>query len=91
MIFILLVAATLCSGVANSDSEVTDRQGLHFQSYSEKQVKGCYDYNQTFGICFEVRKGSMKLLKTTGENIVTYLMLGPKMFYYQVIDQGFIG
>ena len=87
----LLVAATLCSVVASSDSEATVPQGLRFQSYSEKQVKGCYDYNQTFGICFDVRQGFMKLLKTTGKKIVTYFKLGPNMFYYQVMDQGFIG
>ena len=68
----LLVAATLCSVVASSDTEATVPQELRFQSYSEKQVKGCYEYKQTFGICFDVRTDSMKLLKTTGEKIVTY-------------------
>ena len=87
----LLVAATLCSVVLSLDSEATVPQGLRFQSYSEQQVKGCYNYNQTFGICFDVRKGSMKLLKTTWEEIVTYMELSPNMFYYQVMDQGFIG
>lgn len=87
----LLVAATLCSVALSSDSEVTVPQGLRFQSYSEQRVKGCYNYNQTFGICFDVRKGAMKLLRKTGKEIVTYMKLGPNMFYYQVVDQGFIG
>lgn len=87
----LLVAGTLCSVMASSDLEGSVPQGLRLTSYSEKQVKGCYSYNQTLGICFDVRKSSMKLLKTTGEKIVFYMDLGPNMFYYQVVDQGFIG
>lgn len=87
----LLVAGTLCSVMASSDLEGSVPQGLRLTSYSEKQVKGCYSYNQTLGICFDVRKNSMKLMKTTGEKIVFYMGLGPNMFYYQVVDQGFIG
>ena len=88
---ILLVVGTLCSVMASSDLEASLPQGLHLTAYSEKQVKGCYNYNQTLGICFDVRKSSIKLLKTTGEKIVFYMDLGPNMFYYQVVDQGFIG
>ncbi|KAL9955003.1 hypothetical protein ACROYT_G042597 [Oculina patagonica] len=91
MIPMLLVAATLCSVVSSSDSENTVPQELRFQNYSEQRVKGCYNYNQTLGICFDVRRGAMKLLKTTGKAIVTYMKLGPNIFYYQVVDQGFIG
>ena len=87
----LLVAGTLCSVMASSDLEASVPQGLRLTTYSEKQVKGCYNYNQTLGICFDVRKSSMQLLKTTGEKIVFYMELGPNMFYYQVVDQGFIG
>jgi len=67
---------------------------LGFKSVTSSRpspVKGCYNYNQTLGICFDVRKSSMKLLKITGEKIVFYMDLGPNMFYYQVVDQGFIG
>ena len=77
--------------VASADSEASVPQGLRLTTYSEKQVKGCYNYNQTLGICFDVRKSAMKLLKTTGEKIVFYMELSPNMFYYQVVDQGFIG
>ena len=87
----LLVTGTLSSVMASSDIEASLPQGLRLTAYSEKQVKGCYNYNQTLGICFDVRKRSMKLLKTTGEKIVFYMKLGPNMFYYQVVDQGFIG
>jgi len=77
--------------MASSDLRASVPQGLRLTAYSEKQVKGCYNYNQTLGICFDVRKSSMKLLKTAGEKIVFYMDLGPNMFYYQVVDQGFIG
>ena len=89
----LLVAGTLCSVISMASSELRGSvpQGLRLTTYSEKQVKGCYNYNQTLGICFDVRKSSMQLLKTTGEKIVFYMQLGPNMFYYQVVDQGFIG
>ena len=87
----LLVAGSLFSVMASSDLEASVPQGLRLTTYFEKQVKGCYNYNQTLGICFDVRKSSMTLLKTTGEKIVFYMELGPNMFYYQVVDQGFIG
>ena len=87
----LLVTGALCSVMASSDLKASSPQDLRLTAYSEKQVKGCYNYNQTLGICFDVRKSSMKLLKITGEKIVFYMDLGPNMFYYQVVDQGFIG
>lgn len=86
----MLVVAGTISVMASSDLEASV-QGLHLTTYSEKQVKGCYNYNQTLGICFDIRKRSMKLLKTTGEKIVFYMKLGPNTFYYQIVDQGFIG
>ncbi|KAL9955001.1 hypothetical protein ACROYT_G042595 [Oculina patagonica] len=89
-IFMLSVAAVLCLVIVSSDCK-PNVQGLHLESYSEQQVKGCYNYNQTLGICFGVRKGFMKLLKTTGEAIVFFQELGSNMFYYNVLDQGFIG
>ena len=66
-------------------------EGLHLKSYSEAQVEGCYIHNQTMGVCFDIGKGHIKLLKTTGEQILLYRELGPDMFFYQVLDQGFIG
>ena len=87
----LLVAGTLCSVMASLDLQVSVTQGLHLTTYSQKQVKGCYNYNQTLGICFDVRKSSMQLLKTTGEKIVFYMKLGLNTFYYEVENQGFIG
>ena len=66
-------------------------QGLHLKSYSEAQVEGCYIHNQTMGVCFDIGKGHMKLLKTTGEQILLYKEFGPDMLFYQVLDQAFIG
>ncbi|KAL9955006.1 hypothetical protein ACROYT_G042602 [Oculina patagonica] len=66
-------------------------QGLHLESYSEQQVKGCYNYNQTLGICFDVCKGFMKLLKKTEREIVFFQEYGSNMFYYEILDRGFIG
>ncbi|XP_078350851.1 uncharacterized protein LOC144635639 [Oculina patagonica] len=66
-------------------------QALHLKSYSEDQVEGCYIHNQTLGVCFDIRKDLMKLLKTTGEQIVLHMKLGPEMLFYQVLDQTFIG
>ena len=65
--------------------------GLLLDSYPEDQVKGCYTHNQTLGACFEVEKDSMKITKPNGEEAVIYTKLDPDMFYYQVLDQGFIG
>lgn len=45
-------------------------QGLDLEKYSEKQVKDCYYYNNTLGICFDVQQHSMRLLKTTGETFL---------------------
>ena len=78
------VAILLSIAAASAD------QGLHLKSYSEEQVEGCYIHNQTLGVCFDIGKGFMKLLKTTGEQIVLHKELGPKMLFYQVLDQAFI-
>jgi len=66
-------------------------QGLDLEKYSEKQVKDCYYYNNTLGICFDVQQHSMRLLKTTGENIFVDQDLYPDSFFYQVLDQAFLG
>lgn len=70
---------------------VASQKGLHLRSYSEDEVRGCYEYNQTLGVCFDAKKGAMKIKKTTGEEIVHYRDLGHDMFLYQVLDQPFIG
>ena len=85
LLTMLLVAGTLSSVMASSSTRVSPDNLLRGAS------QRCYNYNQTLGICFDVRKSSMQLLKTTGEKIVFYMELGPNMFYYQVVDQGFIG
>ena len=66
-------------------------KGLHLKSYSEDEVKGCYEHNQTLGVCFDVKKGSMKIQKTTGEVIVLYQELGQDMFLCQILGQAFLG
>ena len=65
-------------------------KGLRLKSYSEDEVKGCYKHNQTLGVCFDVKKGSMKITKTTGEGIVHYLELGKDKLFYQILDQAFV-
>jgi len=66
-------------------------QGLDLERYSEKQIKGCYYYNNTLGICFDIQQDLMKLLKTTGEIIFVDQDLHPDSFFYQVLDQAFLG
>ena len=90
IVSVLLAIVTLFSIVAISDSTPVP-QGLRLMSYSEEEVKGCYEYNQTLGVCFDVKKGSMKIQKTTGEVIVYYEELGPGVFFYQVLEQAFVG
>lgn len=85
-----VAAAVLCSLMLRSDCKPTVH-GLRLESYSEEQVKGCYNYNQTLSICFDVGKDFMKLATKTGEEIVFHMELGPNMFYYNVLGRGFIG
>ena len=73
-----------------SCSTATDK-GLQLKSYSEEGVKGSYVHNQTLGVGFDVKKGSMKITKTTGEGIVHYQEIGQDKFLYQGLDQAFIG
>lgn len=80
------VVAILFSMAATSADK-----GLHLKSHSENQVEGCYIHNQTMGVCFDISKGFMRLLKTTGEQILLYKEFGPEMLLYQVLDQAFIG
>lgn len=87
---VLVTAIVLCSLMLRSDCKPTV-QGLRLDSYSEQKVKGCYNYNQTLSICFDVGKHFMKLATKPGEEIVFHLELGPNMFYYNVLGQGFMG
>jgi len=89
-ISLFLTAATLYSIVAVSHSKPAS-QRLRLQSFSEEKVKGCYEHNQTLGVCFDVKKDSRKIAKTTGEEIVHYQELGPDMFFYEILDQAFVG
>ena len=90
-ISMISVAAVLCLMTVSSDCKLPVVQGLYLESFTEQQVKGCYIYNHTLGICFDVEKGFMKLLKTSGEVIVFYQELGSNTFYYSVLNEGFIG
>ena len=88
--FSLLLAATaLCSILAIGDSNPTV-QGLRLDSNFENEIKGCFIYNQTIGACFDVKKGFIKITKTTGEEIVFYLELGQNMFFFQALGQAFV-
>ena len=61
IVSVLLATVTLFSIVAISDSTpVTQRLRL-MSGYSEEEVKGCYEYNKTLGVCFDVKRGSMKI------------------------------
>ena len=66
-------------------------KALHLTSYSEDEVNGCYKHNQTLGVCFDVKTGSVKIEKPTGEDIAVYKDLGQDMVLYQVLDQAFVG
>lgn len=90
MLLVLSFIALLVS--ARNFAEPRDViQGLDLESFSEEQVKGCYYYNNTLGICFDIQQHSMRLLKTTGENIFVDQDLYPDSFFYQVLDQAFLG
>lgn len=65
-------------------------RGLQLKSSSEDEVKGCYVFNQTLAVCFNVQKDAIVIRKSTGERLVQYHNLGPDMLYYQVMDQSFI-
>ena len=64
---------------------------LRLKSYSEDGAEGCYEYNQTLAVCFDLKKDSMKVQKTRGQAIVHYQELGPDIFLYQVLGHDFIG
>ena len=84
-----LMAVTLI--LLNFACSLAADHGLRLKSYSEDGAKGCYEYNQTLAVCFDVKKGSMKVHKTKGEGIVHYQELGPEIFLYQVLEHDFIG
>lgn len=90
LVLLLLATATLFSVTTASDSQ-SSVHGHRLKSYSEDGVEGCHIYNQTLGVCFDVKRGSLKIRKTTGEAIVHYQDLGPKEFFYQILEQAFVG
>lgn len=73
-----------------SSYSTADEEGLQLKSSSKDEVRGCYKHNQTLAVCFDVKKGSIKIQKSSGEGIVYYQELGPEMFLYQVLDKAFI-
>ncbi|KAJ7365375.1 hypothetical protein OS493_005482 [Desmophyllum pertusum] len=85
--FKLVSFIAILSSIAATSAD----QGLHLKSYSEEQVEGCYLHNQTLGVCFDIRKGLMKVIENERRTNCALLELGPEMFFYQVLDQAFIG
>ena len=73
-----------------SSYSTADEEALQLKSSSEDEVRGCYKHNQTLAVCFDVKKGSIKIQKSSGEGIVYYKELGPEMFLYKVLDKAFI-
>lgn len=90
-VFLLLSFTTLLVSARNFADPRDVVQGLNLKSYNDEQVKGCYYYNETLGICFDIQQHSLKLLKTSGEIIFVDEDLYPDSFFYQVLDQAFIG
>ncbi|KAJ7365378.1 hypothetical protein OS493_005485 [Desmophyllum pertusum] len=88
---LLYFTALLVSARNFADDPRNAVQGLHLESYNEEQVQGCYNYNKTLGICFDIQRHSFELLKTTGEQIFVNHDLGPDSFLYQVLDLTFLG
>ena len=87
MAYLTVMVATLVSFVCATTAD----KGLRLKNYSEDGVKGCYEHNQTLGVCFDVKNDSLKIHKISGEGIVHHLQLDPNMFLYQVLDQSFVG
>ena len=73
-----------------SSYSTANEEALRLKSSSEDEVRGCYKHNQTLAVCFDVKKGSIKIQKSSGEGIVYYQELGREMFLYQVLDKAFI-
>lgn len=90
-IFLLLSVTAFLGSARNVGNPTELGQRLALDSYNDEQVKGCYHYNETLGICFDIQQHSMKLLKTTGENIFVDQDMYPDSFFYQVLDQAFLG
>ena len=66
-------------------------QGLDLETYNEEQVKGCFYYNRTLAICFDIQQHSMRLMKPSGEKIFLDQDIYPDSFFYQVLDYAFLG
>ncbi|KAJ7365376.1 hypothetical protein OS493_005483 [Desmophyllum pertusum] len=60
---LLYFTALLVSARNFADDPRNAVQGLHLESYNEEQVQGCYNYNKTLGICFDIQRHSFELLK----------------------------
>jgi len=69
-IHIISVVAVLFPLMLSSDGKPAV-QGPHLESYSEVKVKGCFNYNQTLGICFDVGKDVMKLATQTAHKPIS--------------------
>lgn len=84
------LTAAVFTFIIFSCSSATD-PGIQLNSYSQEEVSGCYVYNQTLGVCFDVKNGSIKLTrKSTGTVLAIFQDLGQNITLYQVLDKPFI-
>lgn len=84
------LTAAVFTFIIFSCSSATD-PGIQLNIYSQEEVSGCYVYNQTLGVCFDVKNGSIKLTrKSTGTVLAIFQDLGQNITLYQVLDKPFI-
>lgn len=87
VMFVVLVSLVT---VMSATRVTFSAKSLQLKNHSLGEVQGCYIHNHTLSVCFQIRKGFMKLLKMNGDEILHYRQLTPKMILYQVLDQAFV-
>lgn len=83
--------ALLCAlVVGQAKPEIDEESGLELAEYTE-EIRGCYYYNETVSLCFDVRPDMMKLLKTRGDILVFFAEFGKGLTLFQILENRFIG
>lgn len=64
---------------------------LELSRYNKVEVHGCYKYNESLSLCFDIGPDFMKLSSKNGDILVFLQDVGEGLSLFQILDDRFIG
>ena len=87
-LFTALAFHVLVNGSVNS---VLRSAPLVLKEHSSENIQGCYRQNERLALCFDIQFRFIEL--STGDNrtLVRFSDLPHEMFFFQILDNAFVG